>query len=160
MASLANEKMSPIVKTIMIDAPQQTVFDTFVSKFGSWWPRDRFVRSSGGVPPTVVLEPREGGSIFELTETGTRLEWGTVTAIEQDRFIRMQWHLGRPVETVVEVTFEKVAPDQTRVILTHSGWEALEVAGATVERASYDQGWDMIFAHTFADSFNRTECAK
>jgi uncharacterized protein YndB with AHSA1/START domain len=160
MGSLANETMSPIVKTIMIDAPQETVFDTFVAKFDSWWPRDRFVRSPGGVLPTVVLEAREGGAIFELTETGTRLEWGTVTAIEQDRFIRMQWHLGRPVETVVEVTFEKVAPNQTRVILTHSGWEALEAAGATVERASYDQGWDMIFAHAFADAFNQTECAK
>jgi Activator of Hsp90 ATPase homolog 1-like protein len=160
MASLANESMSPIVKTIMIEASQQTVFNTFVAKFGSWWPRDRFVRSSGGALPTVVLEACVGGAIFELTETGARLEWGTVTAIEQDRFIRMQWHLGRPVETVVEVTFEKVAPDQTRVILTHSGWEALEATGATVERASYDKGWDMILAHAFVGAFNQTERAE
>jgi Activator of Hsp90 ATPase homolog 1-like protein len=160
MASQMNEAILPIVKTIIIDAPNPSVFDTFVSKFGLWWPRERFVRSSGTVLPTVILEAREGGAIFELCDTGTRLEWGTVTAIERDRYIKMQWHLGRPVETIVEVVFEAITPDQTRVVLTHSGWEALEAAGATVERASYDQGWDMILSLAFAGAFSEMEDAQ
>ena len=160
MVSSANETSSPIMKTITIVAPRALVFATFVLDFGNWWPRDRFVRSTGSVLPTVILEAREGGAIFELTDSGTRLEWGTVTAIEQDRFVRMQWHLGRPVETIVEVAFEDVAHDQTRVVLTHSGWEALEAAGATVERENYDRGWDMILVNTFAGSFARTEAAE
>jgi uncharacterized protein YndB with AHSA1/START domain len=160
MASMIPETVSPIVKAIVIDAPRQTVFDTFVAQFGNWWPRERFVRSSGGALPTVILEPHEGGAIFELTDNGTRLEWGTVAAIEQNRSIRMRWHLGRPVETVVEVTFEEAAPNRTRVILTHSGWEDLEAAGATVERASYDQGWNMIFVQAFAGTFNPPENAE
>jgi Activator of Hsp90 ATPase homolog 1-like protein len=160
MASQMHEAILPIIKTIIIDAPNPSVFDTFVSKFGLWWPRERFVRSSGTVLPTVILEAREGGAIFELSDTGTRLEWGTVTAIERDRYIKMQWHLGRPVETIVEVVFEAITPDQTRVVLTHSGWEALEAAGATVERASYDQGWDMILSLAFAGAFSEMEDAQ
>jgi uncharacterized protein YndB with AHSA1/START domain len=160
MASQMNEAILPIVKTITIDAPTPTVFDTFVSKFGLWWPRERFVRSSGAVLPTIILEAREGGAIFELSDTGIRLEWGTVTAIEQDRYVKMQWHLGRPVETIVEIVFEAIAPEQTRVVLTHSGWEALEAAGATVERASYDRGWDMILSQSFSSAFSDMEDAR
>ena len=152
MANAGAETMLPIVKTVMIKAPRDVVFEPSSHHLGLVAPR-RFVRSNEGPLPAVTLEPREGGAIFEVTSSGNRLEWGTVTAIEKARSIRMQWHLGRPVETVVVVSFEECAPDETIVTLTHSGWEALEAAGATVERASYDRGWDMILGQAFANAF-------
>ena len=150
MQDAANLKNAPIVKTIEIEAPSELVFEMFVTRFGDWWPRAKFSRTRGATPRAVILEARPRGAIYELSDTGERLEWGIVTDIDPGRSIVMAWHLGRPVETVVEVVFESLGQDRTRVRLEHRGWEKLDAAGATVERQGYDQGWSQILDHAFA----------
>jgi uncharacterized protein YndB with AHSA1/START domain len=144
-----SDETSPIVKTIEIGAPCELVFEMFMSNFGDWWPRARFSRTRGSAPQRVVLEANAGGSIYEVTTDGSKLTWGSVTAIERNRRILMDWHLGRPVSTVVEVTFETLSADRTRVRLEHRGWEKLEAAGASVERQGYAAGWDLILQEAF-----------
>ena len=140
---------SPIVKVIEISAPRDLVFEMFVSKFGDWWPGARFSRIRGSTPHNIVLEAREGGSIHELAADGGKLAWGRVTLIEQNRRIVMDWHLGRPVSTELDVTFISLDADRTQVRLEHRGWERLEIAGAMIERQGYAAGWDMILLHAF-----------
>lgn len=94
MPGAPTEATAPIVKTIDINAPRGTV-ETFVARFGAKWPCDRFARGAR-VPGAVVLEAHAGGAIFEVADSGDRLDWGTVVSIEPDRLIRMRWHLGRP----------------------------------------------------------------
>jgi uncharacterized protein YndB with AHSA1/START domain len=145
----AGADVAPIVKVIDIHAPAALVFELFVSRLGDWWPLARFSRVRGATPQQLVLEARVGGAIYEMSEAGGRLEWGSVTAIEPGRRIVMDWHLGRPVSTVVEVSFEALAPDRTRLRLAHSGWERLEAAGASVERQAYTDGWRLILEQSF-----------
>jgi uncharacterized protein YndB with AHSA1/START domain len=139
-----------IVKTIEIQASQMHVFDTFVSRIADWWPLAKFSRSRVTPPQTVIIEPRNGGGIYEVTDEGEKLSWGSVRLIEPHSRIVMEWHLGRPVSTEVEVEFEALSARLTRVRLVHRGWEKLQAAGATVEREGYEQGWAFIFEKSFA----------
>jgi uncharacterized protein YndB with AHSA1/START domain len=134
MPDLPSDESLPIVKVIEIGAPCELVFEMFVINFGDWWPGARFSRTRGSAPQRIVLEPHEGGAIYEVSADGINLPWGSVTAIDRNRRIVMDWHLRRPVSTVVNVTFESLAADRTRVRLKHRGWEKLEAAGASVER--------------------------
>jgi uncharacterized protein YndB with AHSA1/START domain len=139
----------PITKTVEIMAPAATVFDTFVTCIGDWWPLARFSRSRGSTPKSLILEPRSGGAIYEISADGERLDWGSVITIDPPHSIVMAWHLGRPAETKVYVTFEVIDPIRTRVQLEHSGWDKLEAAGATVERQGYEAGWEAILERGF-----------
>jgi uncharacterized protein YndB with AHSA1/START domain len=149
MPNHTSDDSSLIVKVIEIGAPCELVFDMFVANFGDWWPRARFSRTRGSAPHRVVLEPHAGGSIYEVSADGSKLAWGTVMEIEPNRRILIDWHLGRPVSTVVEVTFETIPVDRTTVRLEHRGWEKLEAAGASVERQGYAAGWDLILQEAF-----------
>jgi uncharacterized protein YndB with AHSA1/START domain len=143
-------EISPIVKTIEIAAPRAVVFDIFTTRLADWWPLARFSRVRGAAPLTAVLEPRVDGDIYEVSATGDRLSWGTVVAYEPPTRLVMHWHLGRPVSTTVEVEFESIGAQRTRVRLVHGGWELLEALGATVERQAYEQGWGLILEQCFA----------
>jgi uncharacterized protein YndB with AHSA1/START domain len=149
MPDLPRDESSPIVKVIEIGAPRALVFDMFVSNFGDWWPRARFSRTRGSAPRQVVLEAHAGGAIYEVSADGSKLAWGSITEIDPNRRILMDWHLGRPVSTVVDVTFESLAANRTRVRLEHRGWEKLEAAGASAERQGYAAGWDLILQQAF-----------
>jgi uncharacterized protein YndB with AHSA1/START domain len=138
-----------IVKTIEINAPQAHVFETFVARIAQWWPLDKFARSRTQKPQTVIIEAFAGGLIYEKAANGETLNWGSVKSIEPYSRLVMEWHLGRPVSTEVEVEFEALAANKTLVRLTHRGWEKLESIGATVERTGYEQGWTMIFEQSF-----------
>jgi uncharacterized protein YndB with AHSA1/START domain len=138
-----------IVKTIEVSASQSHVFETFVLRITEWWPLEKFKRSKDQTPKSVVIEPFAGGLIFEQTASGDTLHWGSVKLIEPPSRLVMEWHLGRPVSTEVEVMFEALSANRTRVRLIHRGWEKLESSGATVERIGYDQGWSMIFEQNF-----------
>jgi uncharacterized protein YndB with AHSA1/START domain len=144
-----NDELTALVKEIDINSPRELVFEMFITKFGDWWPMARFSRTRGSPPQRVVLEAHAGGAIYEVSPDGSELPWGSVTEIDSHQRIVMAWHLGRPVSTIVEVTFESLATDQTRVRLEHRGWEKLEAAGATVERQGYDGGWNLILNDAF-----------
>jgi hypothetical protein len=109
------DKPAPIVKTLDIAASQAVVFDTFTTQLADWWPLARFSRSKGTPPSTVMLEARSGGDIYEISASGERLSWGSVVVYEPWGLLVMNWHLGRPVSTTVEVRFESIAPRLTRV---------------------------------------------
>ncbi len=151
------EQPAPIVKTIDIAASQAVVFDTFTTQLADWWPLARFSRSRGTPPSTVVLEPRPEGDIYEISALGERLSWGKVVVYEPPSLLVIEWHLGRPVSTIVEVRFESIAARLTRVRLEHRGWEQLEALGATVERQAYEQGWVLILEQCFATFVARQE---
>jgi uncharacterized protein YndB with AHSA1/START domain len=148
---------SEIVKTIEVNASQAHVFETFVGRITDWWPLAKFKRSKDQAPQSVVIERFPGGLIFEKAANGETLTWGSVKSIEPPSKIVMEWHLGRPVSTEVEVTFTALADDRTSVRLIHRGWEKLESSGATVERIGYDQGWSLIFEQSFRLAASNTK---
>jgi DNA-binding transcriptional ArsR family regulator len=143
------ELTRPIEKNIEINASLEVVFDVFISDIGAWWPLERFSRSKGEPPKTVIIEASPGGAIYEVTADDTRLSWGEVKEIEPPHRILMDWHLGRPVTTTVEVNFKPQSNGSTILSIEHRGWEKLEDANATVERTGYDEGWQLILGGPF-----------
>jgi uncharacterized protein YndB with AHSA1/START domain len=145
----AQNTSNEIIKTIEIDASQAHVFETFVGRISQWWPLAKFKRSKDHTPQSVVIERFVGGMIFEQAANGDKLSWGSVKLFDPPSTLVMEWHLGRPVSTEVEVTFTALSENRTSVRLVHRGWEKLETSGATVERIGYDQGWSLIFEQAF-----------
>ena len=152
-AADASGALAPIVLAVAVDAPPARAFDYFTRDIGRWWPLARF--SCGGQDALDVrFEPQVGGGILERTRDGTLHRWGTVTAWAPGRHLRFTWHPGRDDRAAqwVELAFE-AAGAGTRVTLTHGGWAALGDS-AVASRNEYGNGWQTVFAQSFAGYCN------
>jgi len=121
---------------VHVRAPQEKAFRLFTEQIGGWWPMES--HSVFGATATVAMEH---GVVVETSATGERTVWAEVTLSEPPNRWSLRWHPGTDPErpTTVDVTF--VADDEgTRVIVTHTGWEALGER-AQEARRSYDDGW-------------------
>ncbi len=130
-------------KTVTVDCSVEEAFRVFTEEAASWWPTETH-SIHGRAVGEVVFEPREGGEVYEVAETGEKGHWANVVTWEPPARIVLEWNiLERPGDTTeVEIRF---APDgsSTRVELEHRGWENVEADGAA-KRASYDTGWDHV----------------
>lgn len=126
-----------ITKAITVARPPGDAFRTFVGRIDDWWPREYAL--GGERTERIVLEPREGGRVYELDTDGAEHPWGTVLVYEPPTRLVLSWGLNG---SQVEVRFS-ANDGGTRVELEHRGWENLEDGQ---ERAQYDAGWDVILA--------------
>jgi uncharacterized protein YndB with AHSA1/START domain len=138
------ETLAAINKTITIDAPVETAFETFTRQMGSWWPRGShsLFESREG----IVFDERVGGRVYERSADGEEGEWADVLAWDPpDRFV-LRWRVNpKRGATEVEVRFTPVAGG-TRVDLEHRGWDD------PIGRANYDPGWDVVLGR-YIESF-------
>lgn len=137
----------PIVKAIHVGLSPDAAFDLFANRIAQWWPMERHsVSANSGAPKgSIEVEPGLEGSLTEITHDGTRHVWGHFREWEPGRSFAMSWHPGHGPErqTHVRVTFDADGAG-TRVVLTHSGWEALADGAKT--RSGYDGGWNGVLA--------------
>lgn len=131
----------PIRRAVIVDATLARAFAAFTDEFGSWWPVDGFsVFGAGG---SVGID---AGEIVEVSASGEKAHWGSVTEWEPPHRLAFTWHPGHPADrrsSRVEVSFTDL-DDQTLVVLEHSGWEVFDdPAGA---RANYTNGWPTVIA--------------
>ena len=126
-----------IRKTLVVDTRPGEAFRVFADRLGEWWPREYAL--GGDRTERVVVEPREGGRVYELETDGTEHEWGAIAVYDSPRRLVLSWGLNG---SEVEVRFA-AAGEGTRVELEHRGWERLEDGQ---ERAEYDVGWDVILS--------------
>ncbi len=143
----------PIVKTVTVNATPDRAFDIFVNRIAKWWPLDRHAVSAAAGKPAlgVVIEPHVGGAVYETKHDGTRADWGRVLAYEAGCGFAMSWHPGTDPgkPTRVEVAFEALGDAQTKVTLTHSGWD-IWADEAPSKRTGYDTGWDYVLGECYA----------
>jgi uncharacterized protein YndB with AHSA1/START domain len=127
---------------ITVDVPVQHAFATFTERFDEIKPRKQNLLA---VPiERTVLEPRVGGTIYDVGTDGTSCTWARVLAYEPPHRLVFSWDLSPTfqVETdpdrcsEVEVTFVPVGPEETHVRLEHrhldrhgEGWEGLTYLG-------------------------------
>ena len=136
-----------IRKRVRVPLPPDRAFDLFTRRVADWWPTAQFsvAMYTGGTVRDVVIEPREGGAMYEVAADGTRSEWGTVTRWEHPSLLELEWFPGvdRSEATRIAVRF---APDGdgTLVELVHDGLDARPDGAALVER--YTDGWDIVLA--------------
>ncbi|WP_298932564.1 hypothetical protein [uncultured Ruegeria sp.] len=148
----------PIVKRVTVNAAPEQAFDVFVNRIAKWWPLDGHAVSASKAKPAlaVTIEPHVGGAVYETMFDGTRADWGEVLVFEAGRRLALSWHPGtnkdRP--TRVEVTFESHGSAQSKVTLTHSGWEVW-AGEAPEKRGGYDTGWDHVLGHCFVNAVSK-----
>jgi uncharacterized protein YndB with AHSA1/START domain len=136
-------------KSILVAAPVERAFELFTDGVSSWWPQRTHSVNHDEVE-TVVIEPREGGRMYERTRRGEEAHWALVRAWEPPHRLVLEWAVNpQDPPTQVEVRFTADG-EGTRVELTHTGWEAYG-DGAAEGRAGYDEGWGKVLER-FADA--------
>jgi uncharacterized protein YndB with AHSA1/START domain len=124
--------IAPVRKTLSVECSPERAFEVFTGEVMSWWPIERFSIHEEKVRD-VVLEPREGGEMYEVAESGKREHWARVVVFEPPRRLVLAWKVNPATDapTEIEVTFTPEGQG-TRVELEHrhlerhgQGWEGL-----------------------------------
>jgi uncharacterized protein YndB with AHSA1/START domain len=137
--------IAPVRKTLSVECSPERAFEVFTGEIMSWWPIDRHSIHKDKVRD-VVLEPREGGEMYELAEGGKREHWARVVTFEPPKRLVLAWKVNPTTDapTEIEVTFTPDG-DGTRVDLEHRNWEQAG-EGASAMRDNYQTGWDVVLA--------------
>ena len=145
--------MEPLIKTVDVPCGQAEAFRVFVNEMGSWWPVDKrsmSLMNVGHPAKSLEVDAQVGGKIVEIGSDDAEYHWGTITEIDPNDSVAMDFHMGLPPESasLVEVTFVPIEEDRTRVTLTHSNWEGFGDM-AEMMRDGYGSGWVIIFEQSF-----------
>ena len=135
--------IEPLRLSYEIQCSPEHAFEVWTTRLSTWWPKGH---SASGNPATlVVLEPRQGGRIFERTPDGTEIDWGEITLWSPPRRLGYVWHIGsdRSAATDVELTFVDLGDGATRLDIVHTGWERLGAEGRTSREANTN-GWNAL----------------
>lgn len=128
----AARDVSPVVRTIEIDAPAERVFELWTKpeELVRWW------------PDAAELEPRVGGKL-KLEFEGRGEVWGELTRFEPPNGLAFTWIRGvaPDVTTLVEVTIEDLGSGRSRVELVHSGFENVPEGQVAEWHAMHGAGW-------------------
>jgi|SRR5687767_3018600 uncharacterized protein YndB with AHSA1/START domain len=138
------QRIAPVRKSVVVDAPVEHAFRVFTERLGEWWPvKTHSVHKEQA--ETAGLEPRLGGALYELWPGG-REEWGTITVWEPPHRFVLTWHPSHGLEEATEVDVRFSAKrGSTLVELEHRGWEARGERAASV-REAYNTGWVPVLA--------------
>jgi uncharacterized protein YndB with AHSA1/START domain len=142
--------------TITVAAPREHAFEVFTRGIDTWWFRDHHI----GKEPLkeVVMEPREGGRVFERGIHGAECEWGRVLVWEPPSRLVVSWAIGGDWQfdpdpahaSEYEARFIEETPARTRVEFEHRHFERHGEAGRSI-RDSVDKGWPKLLA-AYAES--------
>ena len=143
----------PLHITFEVAVPQRHAFETWTTRFDSWWPHSHTV--SGRSDALIELEPRIGGEIGERLPDGSHHTWGTVTTWDPPSEFGYDWHFGREAAkaTQVRIRFVSLSQDRTQVEIQHAGWDGLGDEAATWRERNVG-GWRSMLPH-FLDQLER-----
>jgi uncharacterized protein YndB with AHSA1/START domain len=127
----------------VVDVPVEQAFRVFTERFDEVKPREHNLLA---VPiERTVLEPKAGGTVYDVGTDGSRCTWARVLACEPSDRLVLSWDisprwqlesdLGHTSE--VEIRFIAEGADRTRVALEHrhldrhgEGWESFTSLGS------------------------------
>jgi uncharacterized protein YndB with AHSA1/START domain len=105
--------------TAEIAAPPAKVYDTVVTRVGSWWAASH---TWSGTPQNMSIDGKAAGCFCEKLDGGGSVRHMTVLLAEPGKTLRMSGGLGplqeMPVTGVLTLTFA-AAPESTRIELTY-----------------------------------------
>jgi uncharacterized protein YndB with AHSA1/START domain len=119
--------MSAVVVSLRVKASPTEAFAAFTEEIGQWWRPNALLQLTPRGDGTLRFEPGpEGRLITELTN-GQIFEIGRILAWAPGERLVFTWRqatFAPEQSTRVEVIFEPVG-DETRVTITHRGWESV-----------------------------------
>ena len=139
-----SEQIAPIVKEIIVEAPQERAFRVFTERLDTWWPREHHIGKAA--LKTAMLECKPGGRWYEQGVDGSECEWGKVLVWEPPSRLVLVWSIDSAwtydpkLVTEVELRFTAEGPKRTRVEFEHRNLERMG-AGAAPTREMMDRGW-------------------
>jgi uncharacterized protein YndB with AHSA1/START domain len=110
-------------KSVTVATPVEEAFQVFTDRIDDWWIRAHHIGKAE--LERVVIEPRVGGRWYEVDTDGSECQWGYVVSWEPPNRLVLAWQIGSDWQfhpdlvTEVEVRFERVADNSTRVDLEH-----------------------------------------
>lgn len=124
-----SEAIPPIEEQVSVPATRKEAFRSFTDGFGTWWPPA--YTWAGDVLEEIAIEPEEGGRCFERGPHGFECDWGRVLVWEPPIRLAFSWQIAadrvpqpNPEKaSEVDVRFEEVTSESTRVNLVHRAWE-------------------------------------
>lgn len=146
------QDLTTVHAEITVDVPQERAFQIFTEQFDAVKPRE-YNLLAVDIEETV-LEPRVGGDVYDRGVDGSVCRWARVLEFEPPTRFVISWDLGTTwqVETdlsrasEVEIRFEPISSDQTRVTIDHrhldrhgEGWDEY--------RAGVEGGWPVFLAN-------------
>lgn len=150
--NVARALLAPIRKSITVTCSPAAAFELFTGGIARWWPYQRFSVSEARTT-TCVLEPREGGRVYEVRDDGETFDWGKVLVCDPPRRLVLNWHPGSEPAMAQEVEFRFAETGGgTRVDLEHRDWDKLGDAAAAAH-GNYDGGWETVLGE-FRDAAN------
>ena len=137
--------IAPVCKSISVACSPERAFEVFTGEVATWWPTAQHSIHEDKVAD-VVMEPRAGGEMYEVSQSGEREHWARVLEWEPPNRLVLAWRVNPETDgpTEIEVRFTPEG-DGTRVDLEHRNWEEAGAAGAQM-RDGYDGGWDAVLA--------------
>lgn len=117
---------SRVVVALRVKASPLRAFEAFTAEIGQWWRPNALFAFTPRAPGVLsfdgrerLIETREGGKVFEV---------GRVSVWEPGARLVVGWRQATftpDMATQVEVTFEAVGEGETRVTVSHSGWDSV-----------------------------------
>ena len=116
-----------VMVALRVRASPARAFEVFTRDIGAWWrPSPGFQITPRG-DGALAFEPEEGGRLVTTLANGKQYEIGRITVWEPGRRLVFGWRqatFAPEMATEVEVVFEPVG-EETRVSITHRGWETV-----------------------------------
>ncbi|MDT5190076.1 MAG: hypothetical protein QOI28_2327 [Mycobacterium sp.] len=136
--------IEPLRFSYELSCPADHAFDVWTTRIAGWWPKGH--STSGDPGASVVLEPREGGRIFERLTDGTEIDWGVITQWDPPRRLGYTWHIGRDATQATDVllVFVDLGDGASRLDIAQTGWERLGADAQTFREAN-SAGWGGLF---------------
>jgi uncharacterized protein YndB with AHSA1/START domain len=119
--------LSAVVVSLRVKASPQRAFDLFTQEISAWWRPNGLFQLTPRGDGALRFEPGEGGRLVTELANGKVFEIGRITAWGPPERLAFTWRQAsfEPDQvTSVEVCFEAIG-DETRVTVTHRGWDAI-----------------------------------
>jgi uncharacterized protein YndB with AHSA1/START domain len=128
---------SRVLVALRVDVPPQRAFDVFVNDIGAWWQANGLFRTSPDGPGTLAFAGGEGGELVETSPGGECYRIGQVLSWQPPRRLVFSWQqpdFPEDMITEVEVLFDAVGEDATRVSVEHRGFTRVPADSAARHR--------------------------
>jgi uncharacterized protein YciI/uncharacterized protein YndB with AHSA1/START domain len=139
-------EVPPIKRELSVKTSAARAFAIFTDGIDSWWPREHHIGKSP--LKRTLIEPREGGRWYSISEDGSECDVGRVLAWDPPNRLLLawqitaQWTFDPSFVTEIEVRFQQRAPKETSVTFEH---RLLERYGAPAremrESMAAQTGW-------------------